>query len=242
MFSSTIRLVSSSAALTLALGVSALADGGVRLTTVAAQNGFTYQWIPTEAGAMLARPGVRIVIRAGRLFYEVNNATPVADVAPRFDGRDLVISEKLAEHLREIARKYPNPEANGMSDVASGDAPVEKPADVIPTALSLHARQIPGREAIAYRGSGPAGVAVTITVTGEISTDLPIVVLARKTVTTATDGSFSAEVEYGQESHMRTTIAATATTLSGASSAEARVLVGVTSPQIKSGLDDWPKK
>ena len=241
MFSSSARLVSSIAAFTLALNAAALADAGVRLTTVAAENGFTYQWSPTEAGATLARPGVRVVIRAGRLFYEVNNATPIADSAPRFDGRDLIVSPKLAEHLREIARKYPYSLADGLPGSTSDEAPAASVAAT--SALTLNARQIPGREAIALRGTGPANIPVTITLTGEMSTDLPVVVLTRKTVMTATDGTFLAEISYGQDSHVRTVLVATATTLSGASSPEARVLIGLPSPRVKSpGFDDWPKK
>ena len=240
MFSSGARLFSSIAALTLALSVSAQADDGVRLSTVAAENGFTYQWLSTEAGATLVRPGVRIVIRAGRMFYEVNNATPSADSAPRFDGRDLVISPKLADHLRLLALKYPY-QALGAADSSMSAAPSATAS--APATLTIKARHIPGREAIALSGAGPANVPVTITLSGEMSTDLPIVVLSRTTIITATDGSFSAEMNYGQDTHAKTSLAATATLLSGASPAQARVVIGLPSPHIKSsGLDDWPKK
>jgi hypothetical protein len=243
MKSSAVRLVSSIAAITLALTVCAQADQSLRLATVAAEDGFTYQWIPTEAGAILARPGVRVVIRAGRLFYEVNNATPIADSAPRFDGRDLIISQKLAEHLRLIAAKYATSALKEPVGAVPGDARRATGSNVAEGPLTLHARLIPGREAIALRGTAPANAPLAITLRGEVSTDLPVVVLSRTAITTATDGSFSAEVYYGQQSAVRTTLVATVTTLSGASSAEARVIVGVPSPQIKSsGLDDWPKK
>jgi hypothetical protein len=240
MKSSAVRLLCSIAAATLALTVRAQADQGLRLATVAAEDGYTYQWLPTEAGAVLARPGVSIVLRAGRLSYEVNNATPIADSAPRFDGRDLIISPKLAQHLRLIAAKYGGPPAEAMSaatiNLGRATAVAEGP-------VTMHARLIPGREAIAISGTAPANAPLTITLRGEVSTDLPVVVLSRTDLRTATDGSFSAEVYYGQQSAVRTTLVATATTLFGASSAEARVIIGVPSPQIKSsGIDDWPKK
>jgi hypothetical protein len=243
MKSSAARLVSSIAAATLALTVSAQAGQGVRLATVAAEDGFTYQWLPAEAGAVLARPGVRVVIRAGRLYYEVNDATPIADSAPRFDGRDIVISPKLAEHLRLIALKYRRQDSDRHEMALSGSEPAAQDANFAEGPLTLSARAIPGREAIALRGTAPANAPLVITLRSEVSTDLPIVVLSRKDITSTTDGSFSAEVEYGQESHVRTAIVATVTTLSGASSAAAKVIVGLPSPQIKSsGLDDWPKK
>ncbi|MGD0472545.1 MAG: hypothetical protein ABSB70_04940 [Candidatus Velthaea sp.] len=243
MKSSAVRLVSSIAAVTLALTVSAQADQGLRLATVAAEDGFTYQWMPTEAGAVLARPGVRVVIRAGRLFYEVNNANPIADSAPRFDGRDLIISAKLAEHLRLIAAKYAISGAKDRVVSQPADMSAAMGSNTAEGPLTLQAKAIPGHEALALRGTAPANATLTVTLRGEVSTDLPVVVLSRKDITTATDGTFSAEVYYGQQSHVRTTLVATVTTLSGASSAEARVTVGVPSPQIKSsGLDDWPKK
>jgi hypothetical protein len=243
MFSSTARFVSSLAALSLALSVPANADKGLRLSMVAAQNGFTYEWMPTEAGAMLARPGVRIILRAGRLFYEVNNATPIADIAPRFDGRDLIVSQRLATHLHEIALKYSSSALITATESTTGESDAQDALNNMSAAMTLTARRIPGRDALELRGTGPADVPLTITLRGELSADLPIVVLSRKSIKTATDGTFSAEVEYGQDSHVHTTLAAMATTLSGASSAEARIVIGVPSPQIKSSiLDDWPKK
>jgi hypothetical protein len=238
MKSSAARLVSSIAAFTLALTVCAQADGGLRLATVAAEDGFTYQWMPAEAGAILSRPGVSVVIRTGRLFYEVNNATPIADSAPRYDGRDIIISQKLAEHLRLIAAKYAIRDNKDRIVALPDGAPSKAEGP-----LTMQARLIPGREVVALRGTAPAGATLTITLRGELSTDTPVVVLSRKDITTATDGTFSAEVYYGQQSAVRTTLVATAATLSGASSAEARVQIGIPSPQIKgSGLDDWPTK
>ena len=243
MKSSAVRLVSSIAAFTLALTVCAQADQGLRLATVAAEDGFTYQWMPAEAGAVLSRPGVSVVIRTGCLFYEVNNATPIADSAPRFDGRDIIISQKLAEHLRLIAAKYAISANKDRVVSLPNSAPVGAAPKAVEGPLTLQARLIPGREAVALRGTAPAGAPLSITLRGELSTDLPVAVLSRKDITTATDGTFSAEVYYGQQSAVRTTLVATAATLSGASSAEARVQIGVPSPQIKSsGLDEWPAK
>jgi hypothetical protein len=242
MNSSAVRLVSSIAAFTLALTVCAQADQGLRLATVAAQDGFTYQWMPSEAGAILSRPGVSVVIRTGRLFYEVNNATPIADSAPRFDGRDIIISQKLAEHLRLISAKYAISAAKDRVVSAPDSAPAAAAAKLAEGPLTVHARLSPGREVVVLRGTAPAGAPLAITLRGELSNELPVVVLSRKDITTATDGTFSAEVYYGQQSAVRTTLVATVTTLSGASSAEARVEIGVPSPQIKSGLDVWPAK
>jgi hypothetical protein len=242
MKSSAVRLVSSIAAFTLALTVCAQADQGLRLATVAAEDGFTYQWMPSEAGAILSRPGVSVVIRTGRLFYEVNNATPIADSAPRFDGRDIIISQKLAEHLRLIAAKYAISATKDRVVALPAGATAAVAAKLAEGPMTLQARLIPGRTAIQLHGTAPAGAPLAITLRGEFSNELPVVVLSRKDITTATDGTFSAEVYYGQQSAARTTLVATVTTLSGASSAEAKVEVGVLSPQTKSALDEWPSK
>jgi hypothetical protein len=241
MLSSTARLVCCATALVLALNIPARAAGEARLATVAAADGFTYHWMPGEAGAILTRPGVSVVFRVGRLFYEVNDATPIADSAPRFDGRDIVISQKLATHLSEIARRYPYPVSHTAQQ--SRVAPLQHASDSSSAQLTLAARQIPGREALALRGSGPANLPLTITIRGELSNDLPVVLLSTIALTTANDGTFFAEVDYSQDSYPGTTISATVTTLSGTSAAEARMIVGAPSPQIKtSALDDWPRK
>ncbi len=241
MFWSTIRLAVTVGVAVICSGVAAQADDAVRLKILAAQSGYTFEWMPSEAGVTLLRPGVRIVLHAGQVFYEINNATPIADRAPRFDGHDFIISAQLAQTLRQIATHYP------ARDVDTGSAPVEPhdraQAAVPSDAVTLDAHQIPGRETLVLTGNGPAGATILLTLSGELSTDLPVVVLSRTSVTTATDGTFSAEVHYGQDTHPRTILIARASTLAGASSAYARVTIGVPSPHIKtSGLDEWPKK
>ena len=145
--------------------------------------------------------------------------------------------------LRLIAAKYAISANKDRVVSLPNSAPVGAAPKAVEGPLTLQARLIPGREAVALRGTAPAGAPLSITLRGELSTDLPVAVLSRKDITTATDGTFSAEVYYGQQSAVRTTLVATAATLSGASSAEARVQIGVPSPQIKSsGLDEWPAK
>jgi hypothetical protein len=216
-----------------ALTASAGAAQTLRLSTVAAAYGYTYQWMTNGAAATLARPGVRIVIRAGRAFYEVNDATPVADVAPSFDGRDLVISQALAEHLRLIALKYPYPAA----------IPPAAPPQAVTGALTITAKQIPGRDALVVSGTGPVNIPVMITLLGQLSADIPTVTLLKKTVMTTTDGNYSAEVYYGQDTHVGTFLAATATSVDGVTSAATRVTIGIPSAGFNaSAFDYWPAK
>src|SRR5476651_1939292 len=93
-------------AATCALTSSVYASDERALASVAVADGFTYAWLPTEGAVVLTRPGVRVVLRPGRLFYEVNNATPIADRAPTFNGDDLMISPALAARLHEISQQH----------------------------------------------------------------------------------------------------------------------------------------
>jgi hypothetical protein len=203
------------------------------LASVAAAEGFTYAWLPTESGVTLTRPGVRVVLYPGRLFYEVNNATPIADRAPTFNGEDLMISPALAARLQQIASEY------GSSTAAP--AVVERAAGMSrPVTIAAHL--VSGRMALALDGTGTPGTSVTITLTGEISEDLPVVLIRRATVPVGADGSYSIEMGYGPDAHPKTTVTATATSQSGTDRAVTHVLVdfspnGATS----SALDVWPK-
>jgi hypothetical protein len=227
-------------AATCALTSSVFASDDRALAGVAAADGFTYAWLPTESGVVLTRPGLRVVLRAGRLFYEVNNATPIADRAPTFNGEDLMISPALAARLREISQRASSDRAF-RPDATTAPAAIA-PVAGIPRPITISAHPVPGRLALAVSGNGTPNTSITITITGEISKDLPIVLISRATVAIDASGSYSIEMGYGPDAHPGTRIFATAASAAGTDHAVARVLVdgsptGVTSTT----LDDWPK-
>ena len=227
------RLIVLTFAFTCALTSSVNASSDRALASVAAADGYTYAWLPTESGVTLTRPGIRVVLYVGRRFYEVNNATPIADRAPTFDGEDLRISPALAARLDRIASEDASP--------TTAPAVVERPTGLA-RPLTIAASLVPGRMALALNGSGTPGTSITITLTGEISEDLPIVLIRRSTVMVGTDGSYSVQMGYGPDAHAKTAITVTAISASGTDRAVARVLVdfspnGTTS----SGMDGWPK-
>ena len=227
-------------AATCALTTSVGASDDRALASVAAADGFTYTWLPTEAGVVLTRPGIRVVLHPGRLFYEVNSATPIADRAPTFDGEDLLISPALAARLHEIAK-------HASSNAAFAPGSTTAPAAVVGTPgvsrpITIGAKQVPGRMALAISGNGTPTTSITITLTGEISTELPVVLIRRTTVAVDANGTYLVQMGYGPDVHQRTTITATAASVTGTDNAIAHIVVdssptGVTS----SALDDWPK-
>ena len=207
------------------------------LTSVAAADGYTFEWLPTEGGAVLTRPGVRIVLRADRLFYEVNNATPIADRAPEFDGEDLRISPALAERLRQIALRTAAAAPNPLETVriASGTAATARP-------LTIDAKQVPGRLALALSGSGTPNAVIAITLTAEMSSELPVVTIRRSTLTVGSDGTYATAVGYGLYIHKGTRLSASAAYASGSGRAVAHVLVnGEVTGVDSTSLDDFPK-
>jgi hypothetical protein len=226
-------------AATCALTTSVGASDERALASVAAADGFTYAWLPTESGVVLTRPGVRVVLRPGRLFYEVNNATPIADRAPTFNGEDLLISPLLVERLAQIAHA-------SSAAVAATEATMPKTIVVraagAPRPITIAAKLVPGRTSLELTGNGTPNTTIAITLTEEISKDLPVVTIRRAAVAIDTNGSYSIQMGYGPDVHDKTTVTATAASATGADRAVAHIVVeaaptGVTS----TGLDDWPK-
>jgi len=225
-------------AATCALTSSVSASDERALASVAAADGFTYAWMPTEGAVVLTRPGIRVVLRPGRLFYEVNNATPIADRAPTFNGEDLMISPALAARLYEISQQHVTISSTNLAPAALA---VQRTAG-ISRPITIAAQVIPGRLALALSGNGTPNTSITITLTGEMSRELPILLIRRTTVAVDASGTYSIQMGYGPDAHQRTTITATAASATGTDHAIAHILVdGVPTGVTSSGLDDWPK-
>lgn len=224
---------------TCALTTSVRAAEERTLASVAAADGFTYAWLPTESAVVLTRPGVRIVLRPGRLFYEVNNATPVADRAPTFNGTDLLISPALADRLYDVSRQYSNP-TPPRANVSVPTAAALSPAVVKPLTIAL--KEIVGRTALLLTGTATPNSSVAIELTSEISKDLPIILIRRTTVLVNASGSYSIEMSYGPDAHKHSTITASATSVAIAEPAIAHVVIDGTPTGVTSSmLDEWPK-
>lgn len=229
------------AAFSLSCVLPAAAADSNRLAKLAAVSGYTYEWLATESGVSLQRPGVIIVLHAGYPLYEVNGTPIQADRPPRFENGDLVVSPALAQRLRRIAISHPRFE--GSTPIAALPPGAQHATPAAPSgAITLHMKQIQGREALLLSGTAAANDAITITLTGELSNDLPSVILNRYTVMTADDGSYSLSAGIGQQTHRGTTIAASAKSSTGATSAVARIVVDAPNFGVNSSLDRFPPK
>ena len=205
---------------------------GTPLARLAVQDGYTYAWLADEAGVQLSKPGVVIEIRAGQTLYRVGDRVYAADVPPYYNGSDLVVSASVAEQLARIAQAHPV-------------VPPPPPAPISATsgsgALTVEARIAHGMEAVAIRGRGPANVPITVTLTGEISRDLPVVVLSRTASHTEADGTYSVIVGIVGAPPLGTTIVATVTSLTGITPGSARLQIDRPSPHVDSPLDADPQ-
>jgi hypothetical protein len=196
---------------------------GTPLARIAVQDGYSYAWLANESGVELSRPGVVIEFRAGQSLYRVGDRVLSADVPPYYNGSDLVVSPSVAQQLARIAQAYP---------VVAPPPPAPAPATAGSGALTVVARIANGMDAVAIRGRGPADVPITVTLTGEISHDLPVVVLSRTAARTAADGTYSVIVGIAAGPPRGSTIVATVTSLTGITPASARLQLDRPSPNI----------
>jgi hypothetical protein len=208
------------------------AETSVPLARIAAENGYAYAWLAGEGAVSLSRPGVVVVLRAGQKLYRVGDRVVSADRAPYYDGTDLVVSTAVAANLRRIAQMFP---------VLSAPQAPPTPAAAITGSLSVEARQVAGRDAIAVSGRGPADAPVYITLTGELSRDLPVVVLSRVATRVRPDGTYGADIGISSAPPRETVVIATVTSVTGVKASSARVVLKATSPAVNSPLDKLPQ-
>ncbi len=208
------------------------AEPSIPLARIAAENGYAYAWLAGEGAVSLSRPGVVVVLRAGQKLYRVGDRVLSADRAPYYDGTDLVVSQAVAANLRRLAQEFPLPPGSL--------APPTQTAPITGT-LTVEARQVAGRDAIVVSGRGPADVPVLVTLTGEISRDLPVVVLSRVTTHIKPDGSYTADIGISSAPPPDTVVIATVTSVTGVKSSSARVVLKATSPAVNSRLDKLPQ-
>jgi len=222
-------------ALTLITAVAAPAvasEASIPLARIAAESGYTYAWLASEGAVSLSRPGVVVVLRAGQKLYRAGDRVISADRAPYYDGTDLVVSPAVAANLRRLAQMFPVP-----------PPPLAPPTQTaaVTGSLSVEARQVAGRDAIAVSGRGPADAPVLVTLTGEISRDLPVVVLSRVATRVKPDGSYAADIGISSAPPPDTVVIATVTSVTGVKSSSARVVLKATSPAVDTRLDKLPQ-
>lgn len=208
------------------------AERSVPLARVAAELGYSYAWLPGEAAVSLTRPGVVVVFRAGDQLYRVGDRVISADIAPEFDGTDLVISPSTVGALRSIALAFPVPPPPRLPPA---------PATSASGALTVDMNQVSGHDAVDIHGLGPPDLPITITLTGEMSKDIPVVVLSRTSVRTGPDGTYDAVIGTAAGVPYGTFLVATVTSLPGVTPASKKITVAPTTLRLNSPWDELPK-
>ena len=224
------RLAATAAVMTLP-ALRATAHTGISLQRVAGQAGYAYAWSASASEVTLSRPGLAIVLRPGNRRYQINDRVAYASDAPVYESGDLLISDDVAAELRTLAGR--TPVSRAMEGTRIGTV-----TGNVGGALTLTAHPATGRDAIVVDGTAPAALPVTITLTGTISRDIPVVTFNR--VTLATDGNFHATIPVASVPR-GSVVTITATSLSGVSPATTRVTVDRHLPQLDTPLDHLPK-
>lgn len=117
------------------------------------------------------------------------------------------------------ARRISPPAAAGAGITATADAPAQ-------TQLTLEARQLQGAEAISVAGKAPAGSPITITLLATVSKDVPTIVVSRHSVVSDSTGHFAAVIPIASAYERGTLLNILATSVSGATSAQAQLITG----------------
>lgn len=105
----------------------------------------------------------------------------------------------------------------------------QAPPAVAPSAgpLTVTATHRLGTSTVDIRGRAPAGASTTVTITGEIARDLPVVLIARTVTVAGADGTYAVRVPVGVLSFPDSALIATAST---AGSPPVRAIITVLMP------------
>ena len=209
----------------------------VPLARLAPALGYTYTWIAAESAVALTRPGLYVLVRPGNRLYDVNDVVESTAVLPVFRDNDIYVAAPLAARLRSLA----------LADVAHSAAanlaavrPVT-PAPVVHGALTVSTVPTYTSDAVVVSGTGPPNVPVIITLSADITRELPRVTLSRTTLVTDSAGKFTGRVTPAPLAVRNSVVLVSATSLPGVSEAHTSFLIGDPSPKIAHPVDELPR-
>jgi len=209
----------------------------VPLARIAPQLGYSYAWIASESAVALTRPGVYVLIRTGNPLYDVNDSVESTTQIPQYRNNDIYIGPSLVARLRSLA----------------GNAVASHPSTSIPAARSLIASApVHGSltvivspthtaDAVIVEGTGPPSVPLTITLTADISREIPRVLLSRTYAETDKDGNFTARLSTAPLYVQKSTIHVAVTSLVGISEADTSFAVSQPNAGIAHPVDELPR-
>ncbi len=218
---------------------------GVPLETVARNSHLQYVWLSVSRAVQLSGPGIVLVIRPGDNLYEVDDRVEVTAVTPRYTNNDIYVSDKLANHIIQLARQAERlvsaqqaaavNEANELSEELqqAGAAPMRG-------TIVLNVTQLQGAEALLVTGTAPPGAPLMITLLGTLSSEVPNVLLSRHDLTVGSDGKFQAIVPIAPDYMRDSFINVLATSLPGVVSAKSQLLIHPSTAGIQVPVEAFP--
>ncbi len=205
------------------------------LSRAAADLGYTYQFLPIQNAAVITRPGLVIVLRPGDYRSEINDQANYLDVAPRYEGSEVFVSDALVRKLKQLAAQYPvNPQGANDHHVIVVSQPTARGA------VALEVRQLSGSWSLAVMGKAPPSVPITLTLIGSMSRDIPDVLLNRSEIASDVDGRFQAIVSIAPGFFDSGLLTLVATSLPGVSRASAQVVLKAPNWRAKIPADTIP--
>src|ERR1019366_1838937 len=117
----------------------------------------------------LTRPGLYVLVRTGNPVYDVNDSIESTLQPPQASNDDIYVGRALAARLRTLATQYAPRGAVTNVPVARAAAPAQDPHG----ALTLAVAPTETSDVVVVSGSGPANVPVSITLSADISRDIP---------------------------------------------------------------------
>jgi len=208
----------------------------VSLARVAPQLGYSYTWIPSESAVALTRPGVYVLIRTGNPLYDVNDSVESTTQVPQFRNNDILIGRSLVARLRSLAANsagnHPS-ESIAVSRRLVASAPVHG-------ALTVSVSSAQTADAVVIAGTGPPSVPLTITLTADISREIPRVLLSRTYAETDKDGNFTARLSTAPLYFQKSTIHVAVTSLAGITEADTSFAVGLPNANLAHPVEELP--
>jgi len=221
-------------ALTLVIRPAAAGGEFVPLARLAPALGYTYTWIAAESAVALTRPGMYVLVRTGNQLYDVNNAVESTAQAPVYRNNDIYIGTSLAARLRSLADST-RPAGANLAAVRS--------TAVAPSHGSLTVATVPTNtaDAVIVSGTGPANTPLTITLSADITRDMPRVVLSRTSIETDAAGNYSSRISTAPLELRKSLVLVSATSGPGVIEAHTSFLLGESSPKIAHPVDELPR-
>jgi hypothetical protein len=96
-------------------------------------------------------------------------------------------------------------------------------------------------DAVIVSGTGPANVPLTITLSADISRDLPRVLLSRTHIETDAAGNFSSRISTSPLELRNSIVLVSATSVAGVTEAHTAFVLAGPSPNIAHGVDELPR-